>query len=56
LPHDHVGRAAFAADLCLPVAQVEVLDVEGKDLAGAGSGLIQQPPQRLLPEANILAV
>src|SRR5664280_462566 len=31
-------------------APVQIGDVEGEDLAGAGGGLIQQPPQGLLPQ------
>ncbi len=34
---------------------VEVGDVEGEDLAGAGSALIEQPPQGLLAQADVQA-
>jgi hypothetical protein len=33
-----------------PAVHRKIGDVEGEDLAGAGGGLIQQPPQGLLPQ------
>jgi hypothetical protein len=50
-----VDRAAFAAHLRLAVGQVEVLDVEAEHLGRPGCGLVQQPPQRLLPDGDVLA-
>ncbi|MGO9790164.1 MAG: hypothetical protein ACLP8S_11930 [Solirubrobacteraceae bacterium] len=35
--------------------EVELLDVEGEDLAGAGGGLVEHPPQRLLPQRDVAA-
>jgi hypothetical protein len=40
LPHDHVDRVAFAAAFGAAVAQIQLVDVEGEDLVGAGGGLI----------------
>ena len=37
-----------------PGGQVQVLDIDREGLAGPGGRLIQQPPQRLLPHADIL--
>ena len=34
-----------------PELQVEVLDVEGEDLLGAGGGLVEHPPQDPLAQA-----
>jgi len=43
-----VGVPAFGDDPGAFTGSVEVGDVEGEDLAGAGGGFIQQPPQGLL--------
>ena len=50
LPADDLGPAALADYHGAPGSQVQIGDVEGEDLAGAGGGLIQQPPQGLLPQ------
>jgi len=49
-PADQLGPTAFADHHGSAVGQVQVLDVEGEDLAGAGGGLVQQPPQGLVPQ------
>src|SRR5664279_2622045 len=54
-PVDPFGVAALGADRCAAGVQVEVVDVQCQDLAGAGGGLIQQPPQGLLPQRHVLA-
>jgi hypothetical protein len=49
-----LDRAALGVDTAAPELQVQVLDVEGEDLFGAGGGLIQHPPQH--PPAQIVPV
>ncbi len=49
------GVTAFGDRPGALVVQVEVLDVEGEDFLRAGGGLIQQPPQALLPDGDVLA-
>jgi len=39
--------SALGADRCAAVVEVELLDVEGEDLVGAGGGLVEHPPERL---------
>jgi hypothetical protein len=43
-----VDVPAFGDDADAFAGSVEVGDVEGEDLAGAGGGFIEQPPQGLL--------
>lgn len=50
-PVDVLDRAALGADAAAPELQVQVLDVEGQELLGAGGGLIQHPPQHPLAQA-----
>jgi hypothetical protein len=50
-----VTVAALGAHLHALVVEVEVLDVDRQHLAGAGGGLIQQPPQRLLAHCHVVA-
>jgi hypothetical protein len=38
-----------------PVGQIQVLDVQGQQLVGAGGGLIQQPPLGSLAQREIAA-
>jgi hypothetical protein len=52
LPTDELGPAALADDHVPAAGQVQVVDVEGEDLAGPGGALIQQPPQGLVPGAG----
>ncbi len=47
------GVAAFGPGPRLPAGEVEVADVQAEDLLGAGGGVIQQPPQRPLPQRHI---
>jgi hypothetical protein len=42
---DVLDRAALGGDAATPELQVEVLDVEGQELLGAGGGLVEHPPQ-----------
>jgi hypothetical protein len=56
LPQDHVDRVALAAAFGAAVAQIQLVDVEGEDLVGAGGGLIEHPPQGSLPRAEITAL
>jgi hypothetical protein len=44
LPEHPLHRAALAMKPRSPVRQVQVLNVQGQQLVGAGGGLIQQPP------------
>jgi len=53
---DPLDRAALGDDLGALVGEVEVVDVEIEGLAGAGGGLIQQRPQRLVPQPQVAAV
>ena len=46
---------AFGADGCSAVWEVELLDVEHKDLRGAGGGLVQHSPQRSLSRTGVFA-
>ena len=55
LPHDHVDRAALAADAGAPVGQVEVVGVERQDLGRPGRGLVEHPPERPLAQRDVLA-
>ena len=50
-----LGVAAFGDCAGAFVVQVDVLDVEGEDFLRAGGGLVQQPPQALLPDGDVLA-
>ena len=49
------GVAALGADGCPALLEVEFFDAEGEDLAGAGGGLVQHPPQRLSPQRDVAA-
>jgi len=49
-----VSVAALGAHPHALVLQLQVLDIDRQRLAGPGGRLIQQPPQRLLPHANVL--
>jgi hypothetical protein len=48
-PADDLGPAALADHHGAPARRVQIGNVEGEDLAGAGGGFVQQPPQGLLP-------
>jgi len=50
-----LGVTALGGGAGALVVQVDVLDVEGEDFLRAGGGFIQQPPQALLPDGDILA-
>ena len=54
-PADPFGVAAFGADRGAAGIQVEVFDVQRQDLAGAGGGLVEHPPQGLLPQRHVAA-
>ena len=47
------GVAAFGTGPGLPVGQVQVADVQAEDFVGAGGGVVQQPPQRPLPQRDV---
>jgi hypothetical protein len=55
LPEHPLDRAALAVDPRPPVAQIQILHVQGQQLVGAGGGLIQQSPQGSLPQREIAA-
>jgi hypothetical protein len=40
---------------CHPISCRKILDVDGQGLAGTGGRLVQQPPQRLLAHADVVA-
>jgi len=48
-----VGVAPLAPHPQPLVLQVQVADVGGQDFLGAGGRLIEQPPQALLPDADV---
>jgi len=50
-----LGVTALGGGAGALVVQVDVLHVEGEDFLRAGGGLIQQPPQALLPDGDVLA-
>jgi hypothetical protein len=52
---DPFDRAAFGDHSGALVGQVGVADVEVERLAGAGGGLIQQPPQGLVAQPEVAA-
>jgi hypothetical protein len=47
-PSAPIDLAAFGADGCSAVGEIELLDVEREDLRGACGGLVEHPPQRFL--------
>ena len=53
---DELEVAAFGADPGSLVGHVEVLDVEGEDLAGARRGFVEQSPERLLAQRHAVAL
>lgn len=53
---DELEVAAFGADPGALVGDVEVLDVEREDLAGAAGGLVEQPSERLLAQRHAVAL
>jgi hypothetical protein len=44
-------RRCGCGQAAAPELQVQVLDVKGQELLGAGGGLVQHPPQHLLAQA-----
>jgi hypothetical protein len=54
LPDDHVDSVTLAANLGAAVDQVQLADVEGEDLTGAGGSFVEEPPQGPLSNADIL--
>ena len=52
-PADPFGVAALGADRGAAGVQVEVVDVQRQHLAGAGGGLVEHPPQGLLPQRHV---
>ncbi len=53
LPVHPVGGAALGDDAVALAGHVEVGDVQAEDLLGAGGGLVQHPPQRLIPQRHV---
>lgn len=53
LPADQLGPASLADHHGPPAWQVEVGDIEGQGLVGSRCGLIQQPPQGLVPQRMV---
>jgi hypothetical protein len=49
-PTDEFGAGVFADHEGAAAGQVEVVDVEGEDFAGAGGAVIEQPPQCFVPQ------
>src|SRR5215471_10333971 len=54
-PEAGAAVAASGADGCPALVRVEVVDVDGGDLAGPGGGLMQYPPPRLSPRRDVAA-
>jgi hypothetical protein len=52
---DPLNRPALGGHPGALVGQIQVLEVEIERLAGSGCGLIQQPPQRLVPQPQVVA-
>jgi hypothetical protein len=46
-PVDPFGVPALGGDFGSSPGEVEVVDVQGQDLAGPGGGLVEHPPQGL---------